>query len=184
MKSLKFLLGAIAAVAVVVGGWFATIQITGNIHPVVPGVFYRSAQLSPEFLAETIARDHIATVVNLRGSHPADDWYRDEVGATAKAGATHLDFALSAGTEPGSDRIHALVELLRTAKKPVLVHCLQGADRSGLAAALFLRHVAGRDYADASRQLSIRYGHFPWLGSATVAMDHAFDHAEARDGSS
>ena len=47
-------------------------------------------------------------------------------------------------------------QLLREAPKPVLVHCEGGADRTGLAAALYL--AAAGHPAQADGQLSVRYG--------------------------
>ncbi len=40
------------------------------------------------------------------------------------------------------------------------MHCKAGADRAGLAAALYLILHEGRPVAEAARQLSARYGHF------------------------
>jgi len=65
-----------------------------------------------------------------------------------------------------------LVALMKKAPKPLLVHCKAGADRTSLASALYL--YALKHDPDADRAISIIYGHFPWLGSKTKAMDESF----------
>jgi hypothetical protein len=55
-----------------------------------------------------------------------------------------------------------------------IIHCRGGADRSGLVAALCLFVDEGTSAKDADRQLSILYGHFPYLWSRTGAMDRSF----------
>ncbi|MFD2031462.1 tyrosine-protein phosphatase [Ancylobacter dichloromethanicus] len=50
---------------------------------------------------------------------------------------------------------------MKDAKKPILIHCQAGADRSGLASALYLAAIKKNSAeAEAEAQLSIRYGHF------------------------
>ncbi|MBK8025175.1 MAG: tyrosine-protein phosphatase [Chloroflexi bacterium] len=58
--------------------------------------------------------------------------------------------------------------------KPTLIHCKAGADRTGLAAALFLMS-QGTSFDQAAQQLSLKYFHFPWLGSPSVAMDQTLN---------
>jgi hypothetical protein len=67
-----------------------------------------------------------------------------------------------------------LIELLHSAPRPALVPCYRGADRSGLAAALYEYLVEKRSADISAMQLSFWYGHFPWIGSWTSAMDRAF----------
>jgi protein tyrosine/serine phosphatase len=82
---------------------------------------------------------------------------------------------MSASKEPDTATIDHLETSIRTAAKPILVHCEAGADRSGLAAAIYELIVARRSPAISARQLSFYYGHFPWLWSRTGAMDRTFD---------
>jgi hypothetical protein len=61
-----------------------------------------------------------------------------------------------------------------------------GADRSGLAAAIYDYAIAFRPADETTGQLSIRYGHFPFLWSGSWAMDRSFkrfliEHEERRD---
>jgi protein tyrosine/serine phosphatase len=81
---------------------------------------------------------------------------------------------MSANREPNEALLTRLIETLRTVEMPVVIHCEGGADRTGLAAALYELLVMGRSAEVASAQLSFRYGHFPWLTSRTGAMDATF----------
>ncbi len=56
---------------------------------------------------------------------------------------------------------------------PAVMHCKSGADRAGLAAALYLILHEGRPVAEAARQLSARYGHFRF--AKTGILDAFFD---------
>jgi protein tyrosine/serine phosphatase len=150
------------------------LRLTGNIHVVDPGVVYRSAQLSPSQLSSLIKQKHIRAVINLRGGKPGSAWYDEELVATRLAGAQHLDLPLSANREPDDTLVRALREMLQSTPRPFLIHCEGGADRSGLASALYELDVRQRSPEEAGRQLTFRYGHFPWLLSHTGAMDRAF----------
>lgn len=157
-----------------VGGWALFLQLTGNIHAVEPNELYRSAQLDGDDLAQVINTYKIKSVINLRGDNPGDAWYDEELKVTKAQGAQHFDVGIGATSEPEPKVMHRLIELLRNAPRPVLVHCYSGADRSGLAAALYEYLVKGESADTSAEQLSFWYGHFPWLGSRTVAMDRAF----------
>jgi hypothetical protein len=60
------------------------------------------------------------------------------------------------------------------AEPALLVHCRNGADRSGLVSAIYLAEIQGVAVDEAIGQLSLYYGHFPWLISETGAMDESF----------
>ena len=73
----------LAGLAGLFGAYDGLLIFSGNFHEVVPGQFYRSAQLSGERLGAEIDRYGIKTVINLRGENPDKGWYVDEVSATA-----------------------------------------------------------------------------------------------------
>ena len=79
----------------------------------------------------------------------------------------------------GECEIVRLVALMRDAPKPLLIHCRAGADRSGLAASLYLAAIDGAGEERAEAQLSFRFGHIgiPWL-SETYAMDETWEALE------
>lgn len=154
------------------GLWAGTQRLSGNVHEAAPGLVYRSAQLSPAHLQRLIAEKHLRAVINLRG-HSDAPWYVAESTVTAAAGVRHFDLSLSARMEPDSTRLDSLRMLLRTAPTPFLIHCEAGADRSGLASALYALDELGQTPEEADRQLTWRDLHFPWFGKSG-AMDRTF----------
>lgn len=173
-RAAKTLVGAAIGVAAGMALWAGYLQLTGNIHEVEPGVLYRSAQLAPERLDSVIRGRHIRTVLNLRGAFPGTPWYEAEVASVRDAGAQLISLPMSATTQPDAALLASLVQTLRTAPRPILIHCNSGSDRTGLASALFELLEEGKPAAEADAQLSFRYGHFPWLTSRTGAMDRTF----------
>jgi protein tyrosine/serine phosphatase len=157
-----------------VGGYSGILAYTGNLHAVSEGVLYRSAQLSKEQFADAIREHKLKSILNLRGAHPGEAWYDDEVLAAQRAGIAHYDYPMSSRRKLRPDQIEPILEIVRNAPKPLLVHCRSGADRSGLIAALFRLAIEHASPEEADRQLSLRYGHFPYLTSKTGAMDETF----------
>jgi protein tyrosine phosphatase (PTP) superfamily phosphohydrolase (DUF442 family) len=148
-----------------------------NRHAVVPGRVYRSAQLSASGLADEIAGHGIRTVVNLRGTCPDVPWYLAEARTTVAADVNLEDVSLSAKRLPAPAEVRRLVEILDHTEYPILLHCQQGADRTGLAAAAVLLLHSDATLAQARRQLWPRYGHF--RVGRTEAIDRFFDFYEA-----
>ena len=91
-------------------------------------------------------------------------------------GVWHYDLKLSPKKAPSPGRIQELLRLFRIAPRPVLIHCKAGADRAGLAAALWKMVIDGAPQSKARRHLSIRYGHMP-LGP-TQALDEFLENWE------
>lgn len=172
----KLLLAAALCLALP-GGYLANLQMNGNFHPVVEGVAYRSAQPSAGDLDRWVTDTGIRSVINLRGEHVGSDWYDEELAASARLGIAHYDFGMSAGKALSQDRAAELVSLLRTAPKPVLIHCKSGADRTGLASALLLATLA-QDEDAAEAQISFRYGHISIPYTAAWPMDQSWEALE------
>jgi protein tyrosine/serine phosphatase len=182
------LAGAIAAgsVIAVAAGIYGVVQHDDNLHELTPGVYYRSAQMSGAALRDTIQREHIRTVLNLRGPNTGKPWYDDEIAAARGEGVNHLDIALSARQELSVAQMDELVRVVRDAPKPLLVHCNGGSDRTGLVSALY-ELSRGESVETAQGQLALRYGHFPHLGVKSIAMDRslaAYVAARAASGAS
>ncbi|MGE0652634.1 MAG: tyrosine-protein phosphatase, partial [Alphaproteobacteria bacterium] len=164
--------GLIAAAAI----WVIALQVTGNYHQVIAGELYRAAQPNSEQLVRYRNSDGIRTVLNLRGGASGKTWYDDEIATSRRLGLVHVDFRMSSSRDLTQARAEELITLMRGLPKPLLIHCQAGADRSGLAAALYLAAIANRPEEDAESQLSLRFGHIgiPLL-SASWAMDRSFE---------
>lgn len=146
---------------------------SGNHHTVAEGQLYRSAQLSGPGFSEQIDAHHIRSVLNLRGPHPAARWYQDEVAAARAHGVMHYDVGISAQEAIAPDKLEKILAVLRDAPKPILVHCRSGSDRTGFVAALYRYAIEGQSAEVAARELSLLYGHFPYLTSKSGAMDES-----------
>jgi len=145
----------------------------GNIRVVAPGRAYRSAQLAPARLTEMIREHGIRTVISLKGGSVEQAWYRRELAACSRDGAVLRQIPMSASKLPKPEQLQELVRLFDESAYPILFHCKAGADRTGLAATLYLHLKEGRSLDAAEREgLTWHYGHFPF---ETVAMDRFFD---------
>jgi protein tyrosine phosphatase (PTP) superfamily phosphohydrolase (DUF442 family) len=138
---------------------FYRVFLGTNFHTVVPGLVYRCAQPSGTQLEKWIDRYGIRTVVNLRGCAPPWPWYLDECRAAHRADVALEDVCMSAGRFPPVAELRRLVDILDRSAYPILLHCRQGADRTGLVAAVVLLLHDGSSFEEARRQMSIRFGH-------------------------
>lgn len=156
------------------------IHLTGNFDTLVPGEVYRSAQMVGTDLQDYAAEHGIKSVLNLRGATANADWYTDEVAESARLGLVHANFAMSASERITPEQVFELIALMRSLPKPMLIHCRQGSDRTGLASALYLAAISGAEEDTAEAQLSLYYGHFavPYLSDA-YPMDETWEVMEA-----
>ncbi len=157
-------------VLLVLVGAYAYVHGGGNFHEVEKGMLYRSSWLGAEKLERAVADHGVKTVLNLCGEQPGEAWFEGEKSVSQRHGVKFISLGLSANTELDAKQVAALVEILRDAPKPLLIHCRAGSDRTGLAAAIYVASHGG-SYRDACDQLSLYYGHFPYFGSKSIAMD-------------
>jgi len=157
-----------------VAGAYAYVHGRGNFHEVDKGVLFRSSRLGADGLEKAINQHGIKSVLNLCGPQPGAEWYEGEARVAQEHGVFFRNLALSANQEWDEKQLAELLRVLRDAPKPLLIHCRAGSDRTGLACALFVA-TRGGSYREASEQLGLYYGHFPYLGSKSVAMEGTLD---------
>lgn len=129
-----------------------------NWGVVESGRLYRSNHPLPWQLRDAQRRLGLRTVINLRGERALCGSDRLGRAAAADLGLTHVDAPFESRGAPHKDRILRLAEIFRTVPEPVLIHCKSGADRTGLAAGLWLL-LQGRPVEAALAQLTLRHGH-------------------------
>ncbi len=166
---LKTAVALICFLGIIVAARLWYLEEQGNFHPITPGEAYRSAQLDKDELEYYIRKFGIRSIVNVRGKKNGESWYMEEIETCRNLGVKHYDLKLSPKKAPTPRRIQELLRLYRIAPRPVLIHCKAGADRAGLAAAIWKMVIDGAPLSEARRHLSIRYGHMP-LGP-TQALD-------------
>lgn len=97
-------------------------------------------------------------------------------------GAQEVNFEMSAHKLLGLDRTLQLLDIMRQAEGPVLVHCRGGSDRTGLAVLLYLQQIAGVDEHKAEWQLSPLFGHLNLPFIKAYAMDESWEAFEEAAG--
>jgi hypothetical protein len=145
-----------------------------NVHTVIPGRVYRTAQLKPDELRAFIVEKGIRTVVNLRGVCADCAWYLGECRTTHDASANQEDITFSAKRFPAPAEMARLIDVLDHTQYPIVLHCQRGADRTGMAATVVRLLQTDTDLASARRQLWPRYGHF--AVGRTAVLDAFFDY--------
>jgi len=124
------------------------------------------------FHIRRFARRGFKTLLNLRGrtvygSYDLEKFYAE------KYGLTMIDLALYSGGAPQKKQIYALRDVFQSMQRPALMHCKSGADRAGLASALYLIMAENVPVDVAAKQLSRSYGHIKY--SKTGILDSFFD---------
>jgi len=171
LKIMKHLLKYIfAPLLLIVLLWASYFLLYGNFHKVDKDL-YRSAQLFSFNLPYYIEKHHIKSILNLRGDS-SKQWYQDELRISKEYNVTHYDYGIGDRKLASMKEMDDIVKILKDAPKPLLIHCKAGADRTSLVSALYLYEI--KHDKDAQKAISIIYGHFPWLGSRTKAMDESF----------
>lgn len=141
-----------------------------NFDQVADGV-YRSNQ--PDHRRLEKARDlGIKTVLNLRGATRYAH-YLFERESCAALGLTLVDIHFDARKAPPRDNLLELLDVFDRIERPVLMHCKSGADRAGLASALYLLDQTGADLDSVRDQLSFKYLHL--RKSKTGVLDQVLD---------
>ncbi|QEH36254.1 hypothetical protein OJF2_48140 [Aquisphaera giovannonii] len=138
-------------------------MVSANVGVVDPGVVIRAAQPTAG-LPAMIAEHRLASILNLRGGSPRDPWYDAEVRTSSDRGVAFYDIPLSATKRPGRHELLALIDVLEDCRYPLLIHCKAGADRTGLASALYLMVRLGEGPRRASRAFTIYHSHIPLFG--------------------
>jgi hypothetical protein len=167
----KWVLRTLTVLLLPAAGFLGWNLATDNFATVRAGQVYRAGQMEANALARALRRERIRTVLNLRGSHPDVAWYRAERKAALDAGATQVDVAMSSCEWMSRAQLRALVSVLETCERPVLVHCWRGSERTGLVAAMTELLRPGGSLAEARAQFSLRYL-FVRAGDGKVMAEH------------
>ncbi len=146
-----------------------------NFDQVAPGVYRSNHPNHKRFTA--YGAMGIKTILNLRGT-AQQPHYLFEVESCAALGLTLVDNQMAARRAPKKRELRRLLDSFATIERPFLMHCKSGADRTGLAAALYLMLYEDASLEEARKQLSFRYLHI--RRTRTGILDHFLDVYAAR----
>lgn len=123
----------------------------------------------------------IQRVVTLRGGQTVAP-NRLEVEACDRLGLTLIQIPLSAKRAPKRENLIKLFDVFDETEEPTLFHCKSGADRTGLAAAMFLIYKHNVPGYEAKQELSLKRLHAKWTkaGVLDLLLADAIE-AETRD---
>jgi protein tyrosine/serine phosphatase len=151
----------------------AYIHIYGNFHKIDDDV-YRSGQLNSYNLSFYLNQFEIKTVLNLRGESKKE-WFLNEKNILDEHNVSMLNFGMSNRNFYDYNKTSHIVNLIKNAKKPLLIHCNGGADRTSLASALYQYAIKNKTKEEAKKEMAWFYGHLPSIRPYVIAMDKSFD---------
>lgn len=150
------------------------------------GALYRCGQPTPAELTELIQRHRLRTVISLRGSRGEDeagDWEAAERDVCRAHGVEFVSLPCNHKNPPTHEQAAEFLRVVRTAeRRPALVHCRIGQQRTGLFCALYRVHVQGVDADEALREMdalgfNIRHRRHQRLLAAFRALARPFSAA-------
>ena len=146
------------------------------------GRIYRSGQLHRALVRDTLARHHIAVVIDLTHADPENLDQQAEQAAIRELGLRGERFPMNGNGTGDLDHVARAVATLtaaRDAGQPALVHCAAGAQRTGCVIATYRLLVKGDAPQDVLAELE-QYGWRPNHDRALLDFlnDHLRDLAE------
>lgn len=141
-----------------------------NQAEIAPGVL-RSNHPTPKRLAR-LAEGGLRSVLTLRGAAPSAHNLIEQAQCRALGLTLHAQ-GLSDRRPPGRDALLQLIDVFKRIERPFLIHCKSGADRAGLASAVYLMAIEGRSVEEARGMLSLRFFHV--RRSRAGALDRVLD---------
>lgn len=161
-----------------------------NFYEVIPGRYYRSAQMPYSDLTTAMNKYQIKTVIDLRkGWDDSRDGVTEET-VVVENGGKYVRLRLGSRNIPTKDRLRRLISLLKDSPTPILVHCSDGTHRTGFVSFLWMLEVEHSSVEEAMQQLSPKFGYLeleqelislwrdnkPLLGS--VVWDYSRDNSK------
>lgn len=131
----------------------------------------RTNQPWPHQLARWKRRG-VRTVINLRGG-AGGSCHAIEAAACARLGLQLVTFRVSSREAPTRAQVEAAKRLFDEIAYPAVMHCKSGADRTGMMGALYLILRRGQPVEAATRQLGLRYLH--WPNGRTGVLRYVFE---------
>ena len=152
---------------------FMIVDVFGNFYQVNDGV-YRSGQLNKYNLDYYLKNYNIKTIINLRGASTSS-WYTDELQVAKENNTIHVNYEMWNSKFYNFNQTSEIVNILKSAKKPILIHCAGGADRTSLVSALYQYGIAKKSSEIAKEEFSAFYGYLPYFRKKVAVLGASFD---------
>lgn len=125
------------------GPYYYWVKVHHRLLPIAEGRLYKSGEMSPEALRETVRDYGIRTVIDLRHDDPKSEVER---AAMAEIGVRY--FNIPSRQVPDEDGVKAFLQVMdetlaNPALRPVLIHCKDGTGRSPLFSAIYRMEYEG-----------------------------------------
>lgn len=172
------------AIVIIMSIIFYYFYAFGNFHVVIEERIYRSAQLSEKKLKRIVYEKKLKTIINLRGKDEEKKWYAMEKKIAENNGIQYYSFRLAPRRLPDCTMLDALIEVLKTAPRPLLIHCKGGADRTGVSSAIVLAIEKNPPLSELKQQFSLLYGVIPFTGSIGPLLFSQYENWLNKNGSS
>lgn len=121
------------------------------------GKLYRCGQPRPEQLRELIDKHGLRTVVALRGSRSGEDpdaWEASERAVCEDRGVELVTIPFNHKNPPTPEQLEQFLTICRDpARRPALVHCRLGQQRTLMFCALYRVHIEGVDAKSAEHEM-------------------------------
>jgi len=156
----RYVLGTFLVLLMVTGVLGVYTGLLGtNFRSIDAAKCYRSGQLSGSVLEEHIRKEKLRCVLNLRGDSRAK-WYADEKKVCEKSNVELVSIEVSLGKLSDPKELLTLAERIEKGPYPMLMHCKNGSDRSGLGS-VFYQMIAQKKNLDEAlaTQLNWHFGH-------------------------
>lgn len=132
---------------------------------------YRSNQPYPYQIFKDKKKYNLKTIINLRGERHCSSFYLEKKYAS-KNNIKLINFPISSRDLPSSETIIKLNKIFDEIEYPALMHCKSGADRVGIASAIYLILKKNYSVSEAQKQLSLKHLHIKH--AKTGILDYFF----------
>ena len=137
----------------------------------LPGKMFRSNQPYPFQIKSDIKKHKIKSIINLRGERHCSSFYLEQ-DFCHKNNLKLYNFPISSRDLPDKKKLIDFNTLLQKIEYPCVMHCKSGADRAGLAAALYLIYKQDYSLLHARKQLTFKHLHIKY--AKTAILDYFF----------
>ena len=137
----------------------------------LPGDMFRCNQPYPYQIRQDIRKHKIKSIINLRGKRHCSSYYLEKNFCNINKVKLY-DFPISSRDIPDKKKLLEFNKLVNEVEYPCIIHCKSGADRAGLAAALYLIFKHNYTIKEALKQLSFKHLHIKY--AKTGILDYFF----------